>query len=583
MKKLFTLLTLLLTIVVGAKAADSDNVLIKTVDFSDDAWSSCRTAKVFKSSDGTIQGCTANADLIFTDDGEMNFNGSNMSDTGAKALLIPLENINGSIKVVITSTNSSSKVYYCVAEGTATASSRTATTAGETQTINYTMTTTETTGTLYIGRQGSKVDAKVTKIQVYTADASSVAAPTISFTSPNVTITCPTTGAKIYYTLDGTDPTDASTLYSDPFSIDADKVVKAIAYKAANNSEVVSKYCGLDKTFSTTTLIRFDDGNFTSPSGNLIEGITFGSDVSYQNSNVSVDGKSFTAGIQFGGGSYSANRFYSFKVAGACKVYIYGTSNGADVRGVLMKTGSMPSSATDGTNVGYNTGGYADMSCFDYTTDDETTIYIASRGVNFRIYAIKIVFGNENEYSLTIGDTGYASLSLPYAVSIPSGITAYTGAIGATSVALTEISDGVIPANTGVIITGTAGSYTFSETTSAGTAATELGNTAEGGLDISASEDTYYVLSKQGDDAVFAKVTNNTYKAIPSNKAYVRVAANNAPVLNIDFNNSNVTGIDEVIGQMEDVRGEYFNLAGQRVAQPQKGLYIVNGKKYIVK
>jgi uncharacterized repeat protein (TIGR02543 family) len=42
------------------------------------------------------------------------------------------------------------------------------------------------------------------------------------------------------------------------------------------------------------------------------------------------------------------------------------------------------------------------------------------------------------------------------------------------------------------------------------------------------------------------------------------------------------TGVNDVRSKTE-VRGEYFNLAGQRVAQPTKGLYIVNGKKYAVR
>ena len=45
----------------------------------------------------------------------------------------------------------------------------------------------------------------------------------------------------------------------------------------------------------------------------------------------------------------------------------------------------------------------------------------------------------------------------------------------------------------------------------------------------------------------------------------------------------NTTGVNDVRSKMDDVRGEYYNLAGQRVAQPTKGIYISNGKKVIVK
>jgi hypothetical protein len=43
------------------------------------------------------------------------------------------------------------------------------------------------------------------------------------------------------------------------------------------------------------------------------------------------------------------------------------------------------------------------------------------------------------------------------------------------------------------------------------------------------------------------------------------------------------TGVNEVRGQKEEVRGDFYNLAGQRVAQPTKGLYIQNGKKIVIK
>lgn len=58
--------------------------------------------------------------------------------------------------------------------------------------------------------------------------------------STTVTITA-TEGLKVYYTLDGTEPTNASTEYTAPFELTATTTVKAIAYKGDKASAVVSK------------------------------------------------------------------------------------------------------------------------------------------------------------------------------------------------------------------------------------------------------------------------------------------------------------------------------------------------------
>ena len=56
-----------------------------------------------------------------------------------------------------------------------------------------------------------------------------------------VTIKCGTSGATIYYTLDGTEPTTASTLYEAPFDVTADSTqVKALAVKQGNNPSAVA-------------------------------------------------------------------------------------------------------------------------------------------------------------------------------------------------------------------------------------------------------------------------------------------------------------------------------------------------------
>ncbi len=55
----------------------------------------------------------------------------------------------------------------------------------------------------------------------------------------NVSMKCGTTGANIYYTTNGTTPTASSTLYTAPFTLNADATVKAIAIKGALSSDVV--------------------------------------------------------------------------------------------------------------------------------------------------------------------------------------------------------------------------------------------------------------------------------------------------------------------------------------------------------
>lgn len=71
-------------------------------------------------------------------------------------------------------------------------------------------------------------------------------APTASFDYGNrvttVTLASSTTGATIYYTLDGTEPTESSTKYEGPFEITEDCTIKAIAVKQGNDNSSVSVF-----------------------------------------------------------------------------------------------------------------------------------------------------------------------------------------------------------------------------------------------------------------------------------------------------------------------------------------------------
>lgn len=77
------------------------------------------------------------------------------------------------------------------------------------------------------------------------ADPNFVAAPVInggdSFTdTTEISMTCATSGASIYYTVDENEPSAASTLYENPFTISDTTVIKAIAIKGENQSQVTT-------------------------------------------------------------------------------------------------------------------------------------------------------------------------------------------------------------------------------------------------------------------------------------------------------------------------------------------------------
>ena len=91
-------------------------------------------------------------------------------------------------------------------------------------------------------------------------------------------------------------------------------------------------------------------------------------------------------------------------------------------------------------------------------------------------------------------------------------------------------------------------------------------------------DNTNFVLSS----GTFKKVNSVGGNTILAGKAYLQLPTSTpAPSITISFDDE-ATGINMVYGEDLKVNG-YYNLQGQRVSQPTKGLYIINGKKVIVK
>ena len=84
------------------------------------------------------------------------------------------------------------------------------------------------------------------------SDPVTVASPVISIIEGNVTITCETTGATIYYTTDGNAPTTSSAAYTKAFTVVNDTTVKAAAVKDGVFSSTVSKTYTVSSSGSDT-------------------------------------------------------------------------------------------------------------------------------------------------------------------------------------------------------------------------------------------------------------------------------------------------------------------------------------------
>lgn len=181
--------------------------------------------------------------------------------------------------------------------------------------------------------------------------------------------------------------------------------------------------------------------------------------------------------------------------------------------------------------------------------------------------------------AFSIGSIGMATFSADVAVSVPEGLEAYTAKVSGSSLVLTKIDDGVIPANTGVIIKGAEGTVAeFTATTSAATPDNDLSaNTTP--TTMTAGD---YVLYNNGGSAEFRKVTATTLAA---NKAFLqasKLGSSGAPSLSIVFDDV-TTAIQQVETARPAASSNIYTLGGQRVSQPGKGLYIVGGKKVVVK
>ena len=202
-------------------------------------------------------------------------------------------------------------------------------------------------------------------------------------------------------------------------------------------------------------------------------------------------------------------------------------------------------------------------------------------------------------YPLTISAAKYASLCLPFSVTLPEGLTAYkvtsvTNGTDNREMDLTAIN-GAIPANEPVIIGATAaGSFNLTiNTDNNATQSTDnwlTGATVKRtGIDEDYFALGYKALNSDDADTKTVGFFRVTTANMPANKAYLlksriqESAANPAMVLMFNFGNV-TTNINNAKTNEVEGSNTYYDLNGRRVLYPTHGVYVKgNGQKVFIK
>ena len=276
--------------------------------------------------------------------------------------------------------------------------------------------------------------------------------------------------------------------------------------------------------------------------------------------------------------------------ASLCRIYFAGSSD--------TKPGSKASTEVTDEDVYYEV---------KYTSTEAGAFFITSARNSCEIYAIRFVPTSEKKDKwIYIGSTGYATFSYGSGhYTTPDGLSVY-GAKASSDGTVVELIPAVnIKKMSGYILKGTPNTnYYLTSTSTAPTnpSGNELQYASGGGTktfsvdsDGKDSENKYnYILAAEGGVAKFFVVKNGT--TLASGKAWLKTSTQLTPTseargISIVFADE-TTGIETVQTSRNNENGslqgkasevEFYNLKGQRVAQPTKGLYVVNGKKVIIK
>ncbi|MCH5177950.1 MAG: hypothetical protein J1F25_07985, partial [Prevotellaceae bacterium] len=311
-----------------------------------------------------------------------------------------------------------------------------------------------------------------------------------------------------------------------------------------------------------------------------------------KNLNHNEDGLDWTASIDANSfETESPSRGVQF---GAGKGKFTLTSNAQNVIQVILSMSTNDGSNTVAVNVGGNDFTTGD-GVVTYTlpqSNDQTiifegagsgTITISVNDVNRSVYFKSIeVKTHVDAPTVKLSTSGYASYCSAYPLdfSDADGFAAYyVSGVDGETVTFTKIT-GAIAGGVPFILYGTP------EYVCELQYAEEAGETFESNMLVGTLAPTY-VTKEENDVTNYGLSNGNFHKindgVVPAHKAYLQVPNDvNTAALRIVFADGETTAIEAVESAAKN-DGVYYNIAGQRVQTPTSGIYIVNGKKVLVK
>ena len=431
----------------------------------------------------------------------------------------------------------------------------------------------------------------ITYEYVPSGDTPEVAKPTIEgettfeeSTSVNVNVA---DGTTAYYTLDGSNPSNESTRYTGPLTIKADATLKVIAYDENDNeSSIVSQDFTQVINESAKTVTLVEDVSELSV-GNQVVIVASGFNVAL--SNVQNTNNRGQAGITKDGNKVelspnvqiltlengTVDGTFAFNTGSG---YLYAASSGSNhlkTQTTNDANGSWSIAIADGVATIKANGSYT-RNWLRYNNTSNLFSCYSSGQQDVSLYKI-----NYNPYVLNVSEAGWATLFLDYTAEIPEGVTCYViSEFGAETIQLVEVTDAV-PANKAVIVEAAKGAYTFEvadefadvESVMVGTSKNAY--ITEDAYVLSIVDDEVGLYKAQMAGGVFLNNANKAY--LPANAVPEAVQGANGFKFRFE-----TTGVEQV----EVAKGvkAIYDLSGRKVNDMKApGLYIVNGKKVLVK